>query len=100
MATASLIVYLILTSPITAVKRFLSSPRCGLNHETLRLVQLYRRILYMSCNPQTLSENLSTLTQTHRVERLELFDQFPNTHHMECGLLLTRFGRGSLRSGF
>ncbi|HEA4763285.1 TPA: hypothetical protein RW258_005187, partial [Escherichia coli] len=23
------------------------------------------------------------------VERLALFDQFPYTHHMECGVLLT-----------
>ncbi|MCP6490943.1 hypothetical protein NL519_32890, partial [Klebsiella pneumoniae] len=24
-----------------------------------------------------------------KVERLALFDQFPYTHHMECGVLLT-----------
>ncbi|PCQ01756.1 hypothetical protein CP995_32730, partial [Klebsiella pneumoniae] len=28
--------------------------------------------------------------QTHNVTRLALFDQFPYTHHMECGVLLTR----------
>jgi len=53
-------------------------------------VQAYPRILYISCNPQTLSENLQTLSQTHDVTRLALFDQFPYTHHMECGVLLTR----------
>ncbi|MCV5349145.1 hypothetical protein OFM93_29180, partial [Escherichia coli] len=26
----------------------------------------------------------------HNVTRLALFDQFPYTHHMECGVLLTR----------
>ncbi|WP_317474341.1 hypothetical protein, partial [Cronobacter sakazakii] len=35
-----------------------------------------------SCNPQTLCEKLDTLSQTPRVERLALFDQFPYTHHM------------------
>ena len=48
------------------------------------------RILYISCNPETLCRNLETLSQTHNVTRLALFDQFPYTHHMECGVLLTR----------
>ncbi|MFV2519462.1 hypothetical protein ACNITN_27000, partial [Escherichia coli] len=29
------------------------------------------------------------LSQTHKVERLALCDQFPYPHHMECGVLLT-----------
>ncbi|WP_058913640.1 tRNA (uridine(54)-C5)-methyltransferase TrmA [Entomohabitans teleogrylli] len=69
---------------------FVDPPRSGLDDDTLRMVQTYPRILYISCNPQTLCENLQTLAQTHRVERLALFDQFPYTHHMECGVLLTR----------
>ena len=35
-------------------------------------------------------DNLSELTRTHRVTRSALFDQFPYTHHMECGVLLER----------
>ncbi|EOC1268767.1 tRNA (uridine(54)-C5)-methyltransferase TrmA [Cronobacter malonaticus] len=69
---------------------FVDPPRSGLDQETVKMVQAYPRILYISCNPQTLCENLDTLSQTHRVERLALFDQFPYTHHMECGVLLTR----------
>lgn len=57
--------------------------------ETEKMVQAYPRILYISCNPETLCKNLETLSQTHKVERLALFDQFPYTHHMECGVLLT-----------
>ena len=53
------------------------------------MVQAYPRILYISCNPETLCRNLETLSQTHNVTRLALFDQFPYTHHMECGVLLT-----------
>ncbi|MGU0056594.1 hypothetical protein ACVXG7_17100 [Enterobacter hormaechei] len=53
------------------------------------MVQAYPRILYISCNPETLCKNLETSSQTHKVERLALFDQFPYTHHMECGVLLT-----------
>ena len=68
---------------------FVDPPRSGLDAETEKMVQAYPRILYISCNPQTLCKNLETLSQTHRVERLALFDQFPYTHHMECGVLLT-----------
>ncbi|KGT86162.1 tRNA (uracil-5-)-methyltransferase [Erwinia typographi] len=69
---------------------FVDPPRSGLDAETVKMVQAYPRILYISCNPQTLCENLATLSETHRVEKLALFDQFPYTHHMECGVLLTR----------
>lgn len=69
---------------------FVDPPRSGLDSETEKMVQGYERILYISCNPETLCKNLETLSQTHRVERLALFDQFPYTHHMECGVLLTR----------
>ncbi|EOH5165082.1 tRNA (uridine(54)-C5)-methyltransferase TrmA, partial [Acinetobacter baumannii] len=41
-------------------------------------------------NPNTLYENLKTLTQTHRVTKFALFDQFPYTHHVESGVLLEK----------
>ena len=69
---------------------FVDPPRSGLDKDTLSMVQAYPRILYISCNPATLSENLEILSQTHHIERLALFDQFPYTHHMECGVLLVR----------
>jgi len=72
---------------------FVDPPRSGLDNATLSMVQAYPRILYISCNPTTLCENLDTLSQTHQIERLALFDQFPYTHHMECGVLLTRRDR-------
>uniref|UniRef100_A0A3B0LX77 tRNA/tmRNA (uracil-C(5))-methyltransferase n=1 Tax=Arsenophonus endosymbiont of Trialeurodes vaporariorum TaxID=235567 RepID=A0A3B0LX77_9GAMM len=65
-------------------------PRCGLNEKTLELVQKYPRILYISCNPNTLCHNLNILNKTHKIDRLALFDQFPYTHHIECGVLLEK----------
>ncbi|MFC3093616.1 tRNA (uridine(54)-C5)-methyltransferase TrmA [Alteromonas sediminis] len=65
-------------------------PRAGLDAATLSYVQAYDNIIYISCNPDTLRENLATLTQTHRIERSALFDQFPFTHHIEAGVLLTK----------
>ncbi|WP_109077980.1 tRNA (uridine(54)-C5)-methyltransferase TrmA [Aggregatibacter kilianii] len=69
---------------------FVDPPRAGLDDETLKLVQQYERILYISCNPHTLCDNLQTLSRTHRIEKAALFDQFPYTEHMESGVWLVR----------
>lgn len=65
-------------------------PRAGLDERTLQLAQRFDNILYISCNPITLRENLIALTTTHRIAALALFDQFPYTHHLECGVLLQK----------
>lgn len=65
-------------------------PRAGLDPDTLNLVQRYDRILYISCNPHTLVDNLQQLCQTHHIEKYALFDQFPYTDHIESGVWLTR----------
>jgi len=67
-------------------------PRAGLDEESVKQVQQYRNIIYISCNPDTLAANLDTLNQTHNIQRFALFDQFPYTHHAEVGLLLTAKG--------
>lgn len=69
---------------------FVDPPRSGLDDKTVQLVQEYDNILYISCNPETLCDNLSVLNATHQIKKLALFDQFPYTHHMESGVLLTR----------
>lgn len=65
-------------------------PRAGLDEASCRQLSEYERIVYISCNPETLAENLETLTRTHEIRRFALFDQFPWTHHCECGVLLVR----------
>lgn len=65
-------------------------PRSGLDAVTLQLARRFDNILYISCNPITLRQNLAELYATHRIEALALFDQFPYTHHLECGLLLQK----------
>lgn len=67
---------------------FVDPPRSGLDQNTLTMVSKYERILYISCNPNTLIENLQSLVSTHQIERIALFDQFPYTDHMECGVML------------
>ncbi len=65
-------------------------PRAGLDENTLKLVAGFDTIIYISCNPNTLAENLSTLSNTHSVKEFALFDQFPYTNHCECGMILQR----------
>lgn len=69
---------------------FVDPPRSGMDEDTCKMVQQYSCILYISCNPDTLCDNLATLSHTHVIKRIALFDQFPYTHHMEAGVLLER----------
>lgn len=69
---------------------FVDPPRAGMNPDTCELTRRFERILYISCNPETLAANIAQLADTHRIERCALFDQFPYTHHMESGVLLVR----------
>ncbi|MGX5220871.1 tRNA (uridine(54)-C5)-methyltransferase TrmA [Pseudomonas segetis] len=69
---------------------FVDPPRAGMDPDTCELTRRFERILYISCNPQTLADNIEQLSDTHRIERCAVFDQFPYTHHMESGVLLVR----------
>lgn len=65
-------------------------PRSGLDADTLNLVRQFERIIYISCNPLTLKENVSELQDTHEIQNFALFDQFPYTHHAEVGICLVK----------
>jgi len=65
-------------------------PRAGLDPDSIELVSRFNKIIYISCNPHTLHENLSHLVKTHKIEQFALFDQFPYTHHVETGVILTK----------
>lgn len=69
---------------------FVDPPRAGMDPDTCELTRRFERILYISCNPDTLAQNIAQLHDTHRITRCALFDQFPWTHHMESGVLLER----------
>lgn len=65
-------------------------PRAGLDKESIELVSRFSKIIYISCNPATLKDNLHELTKTHIIEKYALFDQFPYTEHIESGVVLIR----------
>ncbi len=65
-------------------------PRAGLEPSVLGFIKNFQNLIYISCNPQTLCENLRSLCATHEVRRFAIFDQFAHTSHIECGVLLRR----------
>lgn len=69
---------------------FVDPPRAGMDQDTCELIRRFPRILYISCNPETLAENIHQLSDTHRIVKTALFDQFPWTDHIESGVLLER----------
>lgn len=69
---------------------FVDPPRAGLDDETLAFISQFANIIYISCNHQTLGENLLKLNTTHLITQAALFDQFPFTEHIEAGVVLKR----------
>ena len=69
---------------------FVDPPRSGMDEASAHFCARHDEILYISCNPETLARDLEILCQTHRVDSMALFDQFPYTHHLEMGVKLTK----------
>ncbi|MCR8684839.1 tRNA (uridine(54)-C5)-methyltransferase TrmA [Campylobacter ureolyticus] len=65
-------------------------PRAGLSGKVINFIKNYENIIYISCNPLTLRQNLNELCKTHKVVNFAIFDQFPHTKHIECGVMLKK----------
>ena len=68
-------------------------PRAGCSMQFLRsLITLApKRIVYISCNPETLARDLNTLTKNgYKVKKIQGVDLFPHTQHVECVVSLLR----------
>ncbi len=68
-------------------------PRAGASLEFLRsLVTLSpKKIVYISCNPETQARDLSFLTRKgYKVRRIQPVDMFPHTEHVETVVLLSK----------
>jgi len=63
-------------------------PRAGLDEQTLFLLKEFEQIVYISCNPDTLKENLKTILKTHKIKKFAFFDQFVWTKHIEIIVIL------------
>jgi 23S rRNA (uracil1939-C5)-methyltransferase len=71
----------------------LDPPRAGAEPEALRgiIALAPPRISYVSCDPATLARDLRALTEVgYRIASLRAFDMFPQTHHVETVVHLSR----------
>ena len=53
------------------------------------IISKYKYIIYISCNPKSYIRDIKLLS-SHEIKKIELFDQFPNTEHLEIISLLQR----------
>lgn len=67
---------------------FVDPPRAGLDKLTLEFISNFKNIIYISCNPLTLKDNLNFLSKSHTIKHFAIFDQFAHTPHLECGVIL------------
>ena len=68
-------------------------PRAGCSKEFLQslLTLSPRRVVYVSCNPETLARDLFVLSKNgYRVKKIQPVDMFPGTGHVECVVCLSR----------
>ena len=56
----------------------------------LDFIATHRYIIYISCNPLSLKNDLEILLKSHKITHFALFDQFPHTHHIESALILEK----------
>lgn len=65
-------------------------PRSGLDKTTKEQLLILKpdHIIYVSCNPMTLSRDINFLDAFYKLDYIKLVDEFPNTYHVECVCLL------------
>lgn len=74
-------------------------PRSGLNQlmKQAILESLPKSMIYVSCNPATLGKDLNVLQKAYEIRRVQPFDFFSQTPHVETAVLLVKKAEG--RSG-
>ena len=68
-------------------------PRAGCSREFLEALRVLspKRIVYVSCNPETLARDLGVLTKYgYKADKIQGVDMFPFTDHVESLVCLTR----------
>ena len=68
-------------------------PRAGIMGNGVKDISEFgaKEIVYVSCNPKSLVENLVEFEERgYKIEKVKLMDMFPNTPHVECVVLMSR----------
>jgi tRNA/tmRNA/rRNA uracil-C5-methylase (TrmA/RlmC/RlmD family) len=63
----------------------LDPPRAGLHPKVMKtiLASRFEDIIYVSCNPARGIADIAKMMEPYQVESIALFDQFPQTQHVE-----------------
>lgn len=71
---------------------FVDPPRRGLSAAFKKqlLKSQIEKIVYISCNPQSLARDLRSLEEVYTMRAFEAFDMFPKTEHVESVALLEK----------
>ena len=71
---------------------FMDPPRAGASSDFLKsLLRLEpEKVVYISCNPETIKRDIEVLRRKYRVEKIQPVDMFPFTEHLETVCLLNR----------
>lgn len=66
-------------------------PRKGLSKQVIKnlLSKNIKKLIYVSCNPNTLKNDLNLLKAKYKVEEITPVNMFPKTKHVECVSLLS-----------
>ena len=69
----------------------LDPPRIGCNKKVLEAIteNNLKKIIYVSCNPNTLTRDLEILnSKNYKIKSIQPIDMFPHSYHVECVVLL------------
>ncbi len=72
---------------------FMDPPRAGASREFLTALCACgpKRVVYISCDPETLSRDLGILkANKYQIEAIQPVDMFPHTQHIECVVRLNK----------
>ena len=75
---------------------FMDPPRSGSSKKFIDSLAIAspERVVYISCNPETLARDLQMITKKgYKVRKICPVDMFPHTNHIECVVLLTLSAR-------
>jgi 23S rRNA (uracil1939-C5)-methyltransferase len=69
----------------------LDPPRSGLHPDVIALVnqKLPKRIIYLSCNPETQARDYSKMSAKYKIDTIIGYDFYPQTPHLESLIVLS-----------
>ena len=70
----------------------LDPPRAGVHPDVIKTIlkAAPQKIVYVSCNPATQARDAALLNVDYKIEKIQPVDMFPQTHHVENVILMTK----------